>query len=107
MSNSTVVQDTFVKKSFAAVRNELSSVFGFYYGPVEWQVKEEFVPDIAYMELRSTWKHYAPGRRAAAGKFLYAESGNAGSDRNSTEPQSQQDGMRFGVQHVEESPESI
>ena len=39
-------QDTFVRKSFAAVRNELSSVFGFYYGPVEWQIKEEFVPDI-------------------------------------------------------------
>ena len=35
---------------------------------------------MAYMELRSTWKHYAPGRRAAAGKFLYAESGNAGAN---------------------------
>ena len=88
MSNSTVVTGYFCQESFAAVRNELSSVFGFYYGPMEWQVKEEFVPDMAYMELRSTWKHYAPGRRAAAGKFLYAESGNAGSDGNSTEPQS-------------------
>ena len=35
MSNSTVVTGYFCQESFAAVRNELSSVFGFYYGPME------------------------------------------------------------------------